>query len=314
VPGCSCCGAPLDGVDLDVRSALPDAILALSPEQRASAWGNSDFQRVEGVGGFLRCLMPVRLTGGGSVTYSVWLRLDDGQLRHANAVWTKPAYADLRLRGEVANAIRPWPQLLGETAGAEVRDAGTLPYLVAEDDTLLSRVLTEVWDRDDVLSRIWHPLPVSVRQQVTTNWSIERTGGLGPTTADGLMMFTGPGRTVHVEVFDTPPAVTAGEAIEEVSGTLPGQCEGERSEHDGELVRRAFWLTAIGDGPPQHELYGYAATAGSIFCVTCLYDDASDLVWAQSVWRSARYDAGWVAPRAEPTTEEHPPHLRARPQ
>ncbi|MBU2662492.1 DUF2199 domain-containing protein [Actinoplanes bogorensis] len=65
--GCHCCGAPLDGVDLDIRTTLPDAIQALSEEQRAVAWGNSDFQRVEGIGGFLRCLMPVRLTGGGSV-------------------------------------------------------------------------------------------------------------------------------------------------------------------------------------------------------------------------------------------------------
>ena len=63
VPGCSCCGAPLNGVDLDIRSALPDAMLVLPAEQRAAAWGNSDFQRLDGVGGFVRCLMPVRLTG-----------------------------------------------------------------------------------------------------------------------------------------------------------------------------------------------------------------------------------------------------------
>lgn len=290
LPGCSCCGAPLDGVDLDIRSALPDAILALSPERRASAWGNSDFQRVEGVGGFLRCLMPVRLTGGGSVTYSVWLRLDDEQLRHANAIWTKPEYTGLRLRGEVANAIKPWPGLLGEVAGAEVRDAGTLPYLVADEHSLLSRVLTDVWDRDDVLSRIGHPLPVSVRQQITASWSIERTAGLGPRTADGIMMFTGPGRTVHIEAFDTPAATTADAAIAEVSRGLPERCEGELSERDGDQVRRAFWLTATAGGGLQHELYGYAATPDGILCVTCMYDDASDLTWAQAVWRSARHD------------------------
>jgi hypothetical protein len=270
---------------------LSDAILALLPEQRASAWGNSDFQRLEGVGGFLRCLMPVRLTGGGTVTYSVWLRLDDEQLRHANAVWTKPEYTDLRLRGEVANAIKPWPGLLGEIAGVEVRDAGTLPYLVAEENSLLSRVLTEVWDRDDVLSRIWHPLPVSVQQQITARWSIERTAGLGPRKADGIMMFTGPGRTVHVEAFDAPAAMTADAAIAEMSRGLPQRCDGELTEHDGELVRRAFWLTAIADGRPQHELYGYAETPDGILRITCMHDDASDLTWAQTVWRSARHDA-----------------------
>ncbi|WP_307871076.1 DUF2199 domain-containing protein [Micromonospora sp. C51] len=290
VPGCSCCGEPLDGVDLDIRSSLPDAILALPAEQRASAWGNSDFQRIEGVGGFLRCLMPVHLTGVASVTYSVWLKLDDEQLRHANAVWTTPEYADLTLRGEVANAIEPWPGLLGEVAGAEVRDAGTLPYLVAERDSLLSRVLTEAWDRDDVLSRIWHPLPLSVRQQITASWSVERTAGLGSRTADGIMMFAGRGRTVHIEAFDTSKAMTADAAIAEFSGDLPERCDGELSEQDGEVVRRAFWLTVVVDGKPQHELYGYAATSEGILCVTCMHDDASDQAWAQQVWRSARYD------------------------
>lgn len=291
VPGCSCCGASLDPVDFDIRSALPDAMLALPAERRAAAWGNSEFQRLEGVGGFLRCLMPVRLTGGGSVTYSVWLKLDDEQLRHANAVWSTPEYADLRLRGEVANAIKPWPELLGETAGAEVRDAGRLPYLVADENSLLSRVLSDVWDRDAVLSRIWHPLPVSVRQQVTAGWSVERTAGLGPRQADHIMIFAGPGRTVHVEAFGMPPAMTAGAAIAEVSRGLAERCDGELSETDGELVRRAFWLTATADGKPQHELYGYAATPEGILCVTCMCDDASDLVWAQAVWRSTRHDA-----------------------
>ncbi|MEU4243314.1 DUF2199 domain-containing protein [Actinoplanes sp. NPDC026619] len=289
LPGCSCCGAPLDGVDLDIRSALPDALLALSAEQRASVWGNSDFQRLEGVGGFLRCLMPVRLSGGGSVTYSVWLRLDDEQLRHAVAVWSTPEYAALELHGEVANAIKPWPELLGEAAGAVVRDAGTLPYLVADEDTLLSRVLTDVWDRDDVLSRIAHPLPAPVRQQIAAGWSIERTAGLGPRRTTDTTVFTGPGRTVHIEVFDTPATVTADAAIAEVSRGLPERCEGELSERDGDVLRRAFWLTAIADDRTQQELYGYVATAGTILCVTCMYDDPSDLAWAQSVWRSARH-------------------------
>jgi len=244
------------------------------------------------VGGFLRCLMPVRLTGGASVTYSVWLRLDDAQLRHANAVWTTPEYTDLTLHGEVANAIKPWPGLLGETAGAEVRDSGKLPYLVAQEGSLLSRVLTDVWDRDDVLSPIWHPLPVPVRQQITTDWSIERTTGLGPRRADGIMMFTGPGRTVHVEAFGTPAAMTPDEAIGEMSAGLPERCDGELSEHDGELVRRAFWLTAIADGRRQHELYGYAAVPGGLLGISCMYDDVSDLAWAQTVWRSARHRTG----------------------
>jgi hypothetical protein len=291
LPGCSCCGAPLDGTDLDIRSTLPDAIQALPPEQRAAAWGNSDLQRLQGVGGFLRCLMPVRLTGGGSVTYSVWLKLDDDQLRHANAIWTTPEYTTLSVRGEVANAIKPWPDLLGEAAGAVARDAGTLPYLVADENTVLSRVLVEVWDRDDVLSRIWHPLPVSVRQQITPEWSIERTAGLTPARVDGILWFSGPGRTVYIESFSTPSAAPGDEMIASMSQGLPEKCQGELSENDRELVRRAFWLTATVDGREQHEFYGYVAARGTLTCVTCIYDDVSDRAWAQTVWRSTRHSS-----------------------
>ena len=90
------------------------------------------------------------------MTYSVWLSVDDDQLRHAHRVWTTDAYRDLTLEGTVANAIKPWPELLGESARAVVRDVGTLPYLVAAEQNTLSRVLAEVWDRDDVLSLLWH--------------------------------------------------------------------------------------------------------------------------------------------------------------
>jgi len=266
-------------------AALIDALPA---EQRASAWGNSDFQRLEGVGGFLRCLMPVRLTGGGSVTYSVWLKLDDDQLRHALHVWDEPAYAGLRLRGEVANAIKPWPGLLGEPARAEVRDQGTLPYLAAEEGTLLARVLHEEWDRDDVLSRIAHALPVTVRQRLTESWSIERTAGLAPRRGDDVMRFVGPGRTVQIESFGTPPDAGADDLIAELSEGLPARAEGRLSEEEGGVSRRAFWLTATVEGRSQHELYGYAAVPGDLLAVVCMYDDPADLAWAQGVWRSAR--------------------------
>lgn len=263
-------------------------MLTLPAEQRAAAWGNSDFQRLDGVGGFVRCLMPVRLTGDSSVTYSVWLSLDDGQLRHAHRVWTTDAYRDLTLEGTVANAIKPWPELLGESARAVVRDAGTLPYLVAAKQNTLSRILTEVWDRDDVLSHLWHALPVAVRQPVTANWSIERTAGLTPRVTDGIMMFTGHGRTVHVEAFGLHPGTSAETAIAKMTQGSP-QHKGELAEYDGTITRHAFWLTADTDGTPQHEFYGYAATSDNIACITCMYEDAADLTWATEVWRSARH-------------------------
>ena len=58
IPGCSCCGETLDPVDLAIRSAWPDALLALTPEQREATWGHDDLRRAEGIGGFVRCHVP----------------------------------------------------------------------------------------------------------------------------------------------------------------------------------------------------------------------------------------------------------------
>ncbi|MCO8274404.1 DUF2199 domain-containing protein [Actinoplanes sp. TRM 88003] len=275
-------------MDLDVRSELPDAMPGLPAERLAAAWGDRNLQRLEGVGGFVRCLMPVRLTGGGSVTYSVWLKVDDDQLRHANQVWTTDEYVDLTLRGEVANAIRPWPDLLGGAAEARTRDVGTLPYLSPVGEGVLSQVLTQVWDRDDVLSRIGHALPVAVQQQVTASWSIERTAGLAPRVHGDIMRFVGPGRTVHFEAFGLPDGMTPEVVLTKMTEGTPQPRDGELSEQDGDLLRHAFWLKATPNGRTQYELYGHAAAPAGGAYITCMYDSADDLEWALAVWRSAR--------------------------
>ncbi|AEV85626.1 hypothetical protein ACWT_4604 [Actinoplanes sp. SE50] len=142
-------------------------------------------------------------------------------------------------------------------------------------------VLTEVWDRDDVLSRIGYPLPVAVRQPVTADWSVERTAGLRVQAAD-VLRFVGPGRTVQVEPFTLPAGLAPDTGIAEMSGMLPDERAGELTERDGEVVRRAFCL----DAGEQHEFYGYVAKPGHLIAVTCRYDDPADRDWAERVWRS----------------------------
>ena len=102
------------------------------------------------------------------------------------------------------------------------------------------------------------------------------------------MIFAGPGRTVHIETFGTPPGTTADDAIAVMTEGAPEQRDGELTERDGDIVRHAFWLPAVVNGKVQHELHGYAATPTTVAAVTCMYDDATDLSWAQTVWRSAR--------------------------
>lgn len=288
MPGCSCCGAPLDPVDLDIRSLLPDPIAALPDEERAGAWGDRNLQLLDGVGAFVRCLMPVRLTGGDRVMYSVWLSVRPEVLQHAHDVWDTPAYADLLFDGAVANVIQPWPGLYGVAAAAKVRHAGQLPFLFARDGGLLGAVLSQEWDRDDVLSRVAHALPVHVRQRVTEDWSIVRTAGLEPRPGGEVLRFVGPGRTAQLDAFTVPPGIGVEDAVARMLDGAPTQRTGALVERDGGLLRQALWLEAVVDGRRQFELYGVVAAPGALLNVTCMYDEPADLAWAQGVWRSAR--------------------------
>lgn len=280
MPDCPCCGGALSPVDFAVRSTWPDPMLALLPEERDATWGNEHLRAAEGIGAFVRCLMPVRLTGGGTLEYSVWLRVTVEALRHASTIWEAPEYADLRLEGTVANAIKPWDDMLGAPARAEVRDPESIPWLVADEGTLMHRVLHDEWDRDDVLSRLTYALPTPVRQRITEHWSLERSAGLELRHHEDRIYFAGPGRTVHLDPLVTPPETAPDEVIRELTADAP---------HEGELTepgRHAFWRPAQGDGRTVHNLHGYVAVPGSALHLVCVFDDPADLPWAQHVWRS----------------------------
>jgi hypothetical protein len=75
--------------------------------------------QVPGLGAFVGALLPVRLTGGHTVTYGVWVSIDPRDLQRALAVWWQPEYAGLTLDGVLANALLP--VRLGLTPFSDVR-------------------------------------------------------------------------------------------------------------------------------------------------------------------------------------------------
>ena len=263
-------------------------MLTLTPPEREATWGNEHLRAAEGIGAFVRCLMPVHLTGGSTLEYSVWLRVPADMLRHASEIWEAPEYADLRLEGTVANAVQPWTDMLGAPARAEVRDPESIPWLVADEGTLMHRVLHDEWDRDDVLSRLTYPLPTPVRQRITANWSLERSAGLELRRHEDRVYFSGPGRTVHLDPLGTPAGTTPADMIRELTADAPADRDGELTETDGDMLRYAFWRPALGDGRIVHNLHGFAAVPGAVLHLVCVFDDPEDLGWAQHVWRSVR--------------------------
>lgn len=157
---CHSCGRLLDDHDRQVRFTLPDPVLALPDRERtAGTWmtkkdpSRAVMMQVPGVGAFVRVLLPVRLTGGFTVTFGLWLGVHPDDLQRAVALWWEPDYPTLRLDGVLANAIPPWG-LLGEPVEAGVRDPDETPYCERSTSHDLARVLNDEWPHEDVLAAL----------------------------------------------------------------------------------------------------------------------------------------------------------------
>jgi hypothetical protein len=148
---CPTCGRSLDDHDQDIRFRLPDPVLGLSAAEREDrTWGNDVLLQVRGIGAFVRCLLPVRLQGGHTLTFGLWLGVEGSALHRAWERWWSPSYAELVLDGFIANDVQPWG-LLGRPAHAVVHDRDAVPYLDSSEDELVTRVLAEEWDHDAVI-------------------------------------------------------------------------------------------------------------------------------------------------------------------
>jgi hypothetical protein len=105
---------------------------------------------VPGAGAFVRALLPIRLTDGHSLTYGVWLAVETDRLKSIDKAWTAPSYPELRISGQLANAIPPWG-MLGAPVEAVVRNVEHIPYCDQSSDPLLHSVLHDEWPHDLVL-------------------------------------------------------------------------------------------------------------------------------------------------------------------
>ncbi|MFE2553465.1 hypothetical protein ACFXGI_33760 [Streptomyces sp. NPDC059355] len=234
--------------------------------------------------------MHVRLTHETELVLGIWLEVDDDTLRKARDVWEEQGYADLAFRGRLSHKIRPWGEdLLGATFTAQVADPEELPHLVAGHHPTAARVLEDTWDRDLVLSRFPHQLPVDVRTDLGDHWSVIRSAGLTARFADGADQFAGPDRSAAVTVFtdDTPgrkPEDFLAALLAGSPDTIPGQWLTEPVPGG---LRHAFWLTPDDHGRERYEFYGFTVPAsGTAAGLFCTHEELADLAWAQQVWRS----------------------------
>ena len=154
---CAECGRPLSEHDRHVRFDLPDPVVAADIDLNSDAVWMSDstprasvFLEVAGLGSFVRALAPVKLTGGYSTTFGVWVAIHPDEMRRALTDWFAPSYPNLALDGILANDLVSW-SVLGAPVRLEVRDADETPYCVASTSPKLTQVLTEIWPHESVL-------------------------------------------------------------------------------------------------------------------------------------------------------------------
>lgn len=136
---CGCCGATVTSTDsIDYSLHLPDVLIGV-PDAEIVRPTDGILKHADAR--FVRCLLPVRLTGGVELWIGSWLQV------------TK--YADLTLTGTFANSVPPWDDLLGAPVEAVVRDR-EYPHFTSHP------LLDRDWDRDWALSGIHEPLPIAV--------------------------------------------------------------------------------------------------------------------------------------------------------
>ena len=154
---CPNCGRPLDEHDRHIRFKLPEPVLAIPKEEREPrTWGNDVLMQVQQLGNFVRILVPVKLSGGYTVTYGAWLAVAPADLHHAWEVWTdKDAYPQLRLNGYLANMLPGWEdESYTKPLETAVLNPEHTPYAVDSPDEFMRRVLHDEWPHEVVLEAI----------------------------------------------------------------------------------------------------------------------------------------------------------------
>jgi hypothetical protein len=153
---CPTCGRPLDEHNRHIRFGFPEPVLSVPEGERASrTWGNDVLMQVQGVGAFVRILVPVKLTGGYTVTYGAWLSVSPDDLRHAWEEWMAPTYGGLRLHGVLANMLPGWEsETYVKPVEAAVLNVEQVPYAVDSTDDFMRRVLEDEWPHEFVLDAI----------------------------------------------------------------------------------------------------------------------------------------------------------------
>lgn len=290
VEHCACCGDATSIPErIDLTVPLPDGVSRTSETDP-----NAAFLRVRDGRSFVRCRLPVALTGGVTLTYLTWMGITETDLVLASAAWREQSWAGLVLHGTLANELRPWiSSLRGAEITAEVLSIEEPLTITDSVDPALRRVMTEVWDRDVVLNWFPDPLPVAVRVRVGEHWSLERGAGMAAgLNGEGGWRFGRADRAVFAEVLTDPAARAPEDFLRDLLADAP-DVPGEQTLviPDAGGITHAFWLETDVGGVRQHDLYAHVVRRGTALSLGVFHSIEEDHRWALHVLRSVLHHA-----------------------
>jgi len=144
---CGVCGLPWSEHTTDLQFGLPDEVLnRLDEVADADAWmsgitpSDSDLLRLPPFGAYIRALLPVRVKGGGILTYGTWVKVEPGQFDQLRAVWPSAGYAALRTNGTLANKL-PFQHAIYAEVIVEVIDPDRKPVITSSSDSWTQELL-----------------------------------------------------------------------------------------------------------------------------------------------------------------------------
>ena len=133
---CSQCAQEHPDEDMELTFRRPDAVVALSPEDRSSDVRESDdVCLMRGGRFFVRGVLPLPVTGR-SVPYRIglWVEVDETAYARVDERWNDPDQADEpAMPARVANAIPNLPDTLGLDAALRLTGPRSRPDIFVAD-------------------------------------------------------------------------------------------------------------------------------------------------------------------------------------
>jgi hypothetical protein len=135
------CGRAWGEHTTDLQFGLPDEVLNhLDEVVDPTAWmsgrtpSESDLLCLPPFGAYLRALLPVRVEGGGVLTYGLWVKVAAEKFDNLRVVWPSPDYATVRTVGVLANKL-PFQHAIYADVTVEVVDPNRKPVVTSSADT-----------------------------------------------------------------------------------------------------------------------------------------------------------------------------------